>query len=446
MIKEEAIRLTAPISVCNSGKVCNSDKVNSMETDKPKTDADHRRADIEWKQQQIVDFLNRSHYDAMLLQMPENFSWFTAGTNCVRGNSSDQIAALFITADARVVITNDIDSVQLFERELAGYGFQLKQREWHESHYELIHDLCCGRTVASDTGFERTANVAEQLKQLRLTLGQWEITQARRLGKRLVHAVEAAARSCWQGRSEADLAGEVAHRLIKHQATPVRIQVAGDGRGKRYRHWEYSDQPINEYATISAVARRDGICLGVARTFSFHQPSVELRESYLCTIFLQATGLYFSQADWEFSDVWKRVERIYEKFGQTDEWRSAQQAELIGYRTTEILLTPQSSFRLSPGMMLFWHPSVNQVLGGESMLVGSQHFESLTPPIHWPTVTVSVKGRTIVCPGILQHDSLGTNSPDSNTADAKEFAEIDSFLGVLSNDLESQADLKFPVR
>ena len=41
--------------------------------------------------------------------------------------------------------------------------------------------------------------------------------------------------------------------------------------------------------------------------------------------------MYFSQAGWELGEVWKRIRRIYEKFGCANEWRLATQAEIIGY-------------------------------------------------------------------------------------------------------------------
>lgn len=33
----------------------------------------------------------------------------------------------------------------------------------------------------------------------------------------------------------------------------------------------------------------------------------------------QATGMYFSQATWTIRETWKRVARIYEKFGHAEE-------------------------------------------------------------------------------------------------------------------------------
>eukprot|EP00913_Durusdinium_trenchii_P008960 g8426.t1 len=304
-----------------------------------------------------------------LIYRNSNITMWDAEGDFTRGGGPETTAAIFITPQARVVVTNNVDSVQIFERDLAGLGFQLKQRAWHEPHVGLLEDLCRGRIVASDTGFSRTNDISVHLSGMRLPLTEPECNRARRLGRRVAHAVEATARHCQSGQTEADIAAEVAHRLIRHLAVPVRIQVAGDGRAERYRHWSYGSDPVRKFCTISAIAQRDGLCLGVSRTFSFGEAPTSLHGTHSRAMLMQATGMYFSQGDWELFEVWKRVKRIYEKFGFADEWQNARQAEIIGYEVTEIPVVPKSEFRLAPQMMVYWHPTVGAAAGGDSILV-----------------------------------------------------------------------------
>lgn len=360
-----------------------------------------RMADVDRKHRVIADFLREHRFDALLLRKPGNFSWLTSGADNTRAGSTETTAALFVTPTARVVVTNSVDSVQLFEAELNGLGFQLKQRPWHDSRNELIEDLCRGRIVASDGGFPGTRDVSVHLAGMRLPLTQLEVARMRELGRRLVHSVEATARNCRPGQTEAELAGEVSHRLIKRRVAPVRIQVAGDGRIDRFRHWSYGKAAVRHSATISAVGRWHGLHLGVARTFSFDPPPRPFREAFNRCALVLATGLAFSRDEWELSEVWKRVKRIYEKFGADDEWQLADQAEITGCEMTEVALVPKSSYTLAAGMPMFWHPSVGPVLAGESMLVRTSGYEWLTPTESWPKLTVDVKGMAVPCPDVL---------------------------------------------
>ncbi|MEZ6044737.1 MAG: hypothetical protein R3C11_03980 [Planctomycetaceae bacterium] len=72
----------------------------------------------------------------------------------------------------RLLATNSIDSGRLFDRQIPGFGFQVKERPWHESPETLIEDLCRSRRVASDTGVGSTKDVSLHLKNLRVNLNE----------------------------------------------------------------------------------------------------------------------------------------------------------------------------------------------------------------------------------------------------------------------------------
>ena len=115
--------------------------------------------------------------------------------------------------------------------------------------------------------------------------------------------------------------------------------------------------------------------------------------------------MYFSQPDWELFEVWNRIHRIYEKSGAAAEWRLADQADVVEYAFGSVPLMPNSEFRLTAGVPVFWHPSVGPSLMGDTVLVTSNGTEILTPPSDWPMVPVSVKGVNIEVPAILVVDT-----------------------------------------
>jgi hypothetical protein len=360
-----------------------------------------RLADIQHKHAAVKQLLTVRQLDAILLQRPLNFAWFTSGGDCSRGGSSDASAALFITPEARVVVTSNAESAQLFDRELQGLGFQLKERPWHEPRATLMDDLCRGRKVASDARFNGTPDISEALKPLRVPLTSIECRKLRDLGPILAHTVEATCRNCEPGQSECEIAGEVAHRLIRHQIYPERIQVCADGRAAAYPHWTFGSEPVQRSVAISAVGRRAGLCLGVSRTVSFGTPPTELQNDHHKTVLIQASGMFFTQANFVMFEIWNRVARIYEKFKCDDSWERTEQAEVIGYELAEYPLVPRSELQIAPRMPVYWHPAVGAAMSGDSILVGDGQFEVLTPAEGWPKVKVVVKGTTIYRPDIL---------------------------------------------
>lgn len=359
-----------------------------------------RMTEIARRHQAVGAFLKNEGYSALLLQSPANIAWMTAGEHPVRCGASTT-ASLFVTPDARVVVCNNAETTQYCEHLAAGLGFQLKERSWTEPRSSMLSDLCRGRKVASDGCLAGTVDVGLHVQGMRLPLSTFDINRIRQTGRLVAHAVEATGRGLTAGRTEADIAGELSHRLVRHGVTPERLQIWGDGHGRRFRQWTYSDTPVQGYCTISAVARSQGLYVGVARTVTIGNPSSDLLEAYEKAALVTATGMFFTQSGWELFEVWQRVKRIYEKCGAGEEWRLAEQADVVEFEYGAVPLMPTSEFRLFPGVPIYWHPSVDMVGMGETVLATDRGAEWLTPCTDWPKVPITVKGTPVEVPGIL---------------------------------------------
>jgi Xaa-Pro aminopeptidase len=363
--------------------------------------ATDRFEEVERKQQRVAEFLERQELDALLLQDRDHFAWFTCG-----GESTSFLpappAALFLTADARVAVADNVSSPMLFERELAGLGFQLKERRWHEDERRLLDDLCRRRRVGSDRPGVGTRDVSAELALLRLPLSPEERTRLKELGRDVAHAVEATARNITPGTTEAEAAGQIAHRLIRREVTPEGLQAVSDQHRRRFRTQGFTPSPIQHFCTLAAVGRRDGLYAACARTVCFGEIPDDLAEAHNAVTLVQATGLFFSQAEWTLDEVWKRVARIYEKTGHPGEWELAPQAEVTGYRACEQTVRPGDPYRLLAGSPVVWHPSVGPATACDTMLVGEGGGEIVTPMETWPRLRVRVKNATFSRPGILR--------------------------------------------
>lgn len=380
-----------------------------------------RLSDVDEKHARVRSMLAASGADALLLQDPANIAWFTAGADTARCTVEGCQTSLFVTDDARLFATNAVDSAQLFEREVFGLGFQLKQREWFQPHEALVEDLCRGRKVVSDSGCEGTRSIAKNVVQMRRPLTDLEVDRIRRLSKVLVHAVEVSASHIRRGVSEASVAGELTHRLIRRTITPVRIQVCADGRNIRYRHWSYSEDPIESYATVSCVAKRWGLHVAVSRTVCLNQIPEDLWSAHQKAVMMHATGMYFSRTGQQLKDIWPKVRRIYDKFGLPTEWQLADQAEVIGYRAMEHQLTPDSEFELQAPTAMHWHPGVHAALAGDTILVMPGGCEIVTRSAVWPQLRVQVKGHNVSCCGLLMiRDSQTSDSVDDGSSNSAE--------------------------
>ena len=154
---------------------------------------------------------------------------------------------LFINRTSRAVIADNVQSCRVFEEELAGLGFQLKERPWYDDPYQVVAELCHNKRVATDLGgtaARRSRREADALRALRRRLTALERQRLRELGRTLTLAVEATCRNFDRGEREADVAGHLAHRLIREGVVPVDLRVASDDRLARFRQPTFKASPI----------------------------------------------------------------------------------------------------------------------------------------------------------------------------------------------------------
>ncbi len=365
-----------------------------------------RRADVEEKQRRIQDLLDATDHDAVVLGRADSIAWFTSGGDLgVDLGPETGSVLLYINRTGRAVVTDNVQSARVFEEELAGLGFQLKERPWYGDPGRIIDELGHNKRVICDLGPHRHAwsREGDPLRTLRIPLTPFERQRLRELGRTLTLAVEATCRNFDQGEKEADVAGHLAHRLVREGVVPVDLRVSGDDRLDRHRQPVFKAAPIHKRATITVTGRRFGLCATVSRTVTFGTPDDAFRSKHALAAMVDATCIYFSRSGEPVSEVFRRARRIYEKFDHPHEWTLDYQGFITGYAPREVMLLPESPLKLAPGTAICWGPSVGPARSSDTMVVDARGgFELVTAAQEWPKVDIAVKGFAIPRPGILE--------------------------------------------
>jgi Xaa-Pro aminopeptidase len=365
-----------------------------------------RREDIEEKHQRVRDFLDATGQDAVVLGLADSVAWFTSGGDLAQTLGSDQSSILlFINRTSRAVIADNVQSSRVFEEELAGLGFQLKERPWYDEAHQVVAELCHGKRVTTDLGqcgYSHSRRESDALFNLRRRLTALERQRLRELGRTVSLAVEATCRNFLPGEREADVAGHLAHRLIREGVVPVDLRVASDDRLARFRQPTFKASPIRKRATIAVTGRRHGLCASITRTVAFGTVEPEFREHHSLATMVDATCIFFSRPGEAISEVYRRSKRIYEKFNHPHEWTLDYQGSVVGYSPREVLLRPESTMVLDPHMALSWSPSVVSARTEDTFIIDNRGYEIVTKMDDWPQIEVAVKGYVIPRPGILE--------------------------------------------
>jgi Xaa-Pro aminopeptidase len=364
-----------------------------------------RRADVDEKHARLIALMDASGLDAVVLTRAEELAWFTSGGELGEDFTSPRGAVqIYVNHNCRAVVADNVQSPRVFEEELAGLGFQLKEHPWQVGPHALLADLCRNRRVAADGGMPELglADIRPRLTAVRYPLTRLERQRLRELGRTLTLALEATCRNFEPGESEADLAGHLAHRLLREGVHPIDLRVAGDDRATRYRRATFKSAEVRTRATISAVGRRHGLCAAATRTVSLGPVDDEFRAAHALAAMVDATCIYFSRPGESVGGVFRRARRIYEKFERPDEWTLSPQGYAIGYERREWDLLPEDPRTLAHGMALRWSPSVGSARCEDTVVIDQRGYEVVTEAQRWPKLEVAVKGFPIQRPGILE--------------------------------------------
>jgi Xaa-Pro aminopeptidase len=364
--------------------------------------ASYRRSDIEAKHQKMVALLEELGCEALLILEPENFAWLTSGATARGILDPAELPALWYQKEQRWAVASNVDSQRLFDEELDGLGFLLKEWRWFLGRDSLLTHLCQGRKVACDRPFGNAVLVANRLQQLRRVLTGYEQACLASLGQIVSHAVEATCRTMPQYETEREIAGQLTHRLVHRGTLPILVSVAGDGRALLYRQHGYTATVVNKNCVILATARKYGLCVTVSRTMSFGPPDDKFRLQHDAACKVTATYLASTWPDSLPREILATGRRVYQFTGWEHEWLNSPQGMITGRSPVELSLLPNTEELFHSGWCVTWRASVGGSCSCDSFLITDQGPELVTPTEAWPLKLIRIQGADFVRPDILQ--------------------------------------------
>lgn len=360
-----------------------------------------RRADVEAKQALVARLLQETGCDGLLVLEPANFAWLSSGGSARAVLDPASLPGLYFTADGRWVVCANVDAQRLFDEELDGLGFQLKEWPWHWGREQLLTDLCQGRNVACDRTFGSCQVVSDLLKKHRRVLSEYERACYRALGQVLSHALEATGRTLSPEDTEREVAGQLSHRLLHRGAQPALISVAADGRSRMYRQGGFTATPVRTCCVLVASARKYGLHAISSRSICFGQPDAKIRKEHDAACRVSATYVAGSWPDAVPKQILATGRRVYQLTGAEHEWLLSPQGHVIGHDAVESPLSPASEELLQAGWATAWTVSVGAAFSCDTFLITDDGPLALTPTENWPLKRIRVQGAEFVRPDLL---------------------------------------------
>ncbi len=361
-----------------------------------------RRADIDAKVARVAELLQEVGCEGLLLLDPANFAWLTGGAMSRGLGDPAAEPAAYCNGEHRWIIASNVDSLRLFDEEVDGLGFQLKEWPWHWGRDQILADLCQNRKVACDRPCPGVVNVAEPMRRLRRRLTAYEQACQLAVGQTLAHALEATCRTLSRGESEREIAGHVSHRLIHRGILPLHVGVAVDGRSRLYRRFGFTSATLEHYAVLMVTARKYGVYVTASRAVCFGEPPADLRQDHNAVCRVSASYLASTWPDAVPREILLAGRRIYLISGFEHEWQLAPQGYLTGRAAIEMPLMPQTEELFQAGWSVIWNASAGAASSCDTFLITEQGPKIVTPTEVWPLKRIRIQGAEFVRPDVLQ--------------------------------------------
>jgi hypothetical protein len=361
-----------------------------------------RRSDVEAKQVWVYNLLADLGCEGLLVLDPENFAWLTSGGSSRGILDPGELPVLFFTPEQRCIISSNVETQRLFDEEVDGLGFQLKEWPWHLGRDQLLADLCHGRKMACDRPFRDYQVVRDSLRQRRRMQSPYEQACFRALGNLVSHALEATCRGLVPAQSERDVAGQLGHRLLHRGAQPVSISVTGSGRSRMYRQSGFTPAEVGNLCVVTTTARKYGFCVTASRAVSLGPLADPLPKEFETTCKIMATYIGATWADAVPKAILNSGKRVYQMNGFEHEWRLCPQGFVTGRGLVEVPLNYQTEELLQSGWGVTWQASVGAAFQCDTYLITDMGPEVITTPESWPQKRVRYHGADLLVPYVLE--------------------------------------------
>ena len=364
--------------------------------------SDDRRDEVDSKIDRVVQLARTAGVKGILVGLQPGFAWITAGSsNRIDGSREHGAGAVLIGADGRrVVVANNIESPRLMQEAVAGLGFALADFAWTDERadpslpFRIARDVA-GGAIGSDLSGPDVTFLEPAIARLRAPLLPPEIERYRRLGADAGRIAGEVVRRARPGRTERDVAGELAAALMTAGIRPIVLLAAADRRIASYRHPVAGDLPWRERLLVATCAERDGLVIALTRIVCTRRDDDLARRTRAAAAAFSAM-LGAAAASGTGAHMFAVAAAAYAAAGFPGEETHHHQGGAIGYRAREWVAHPASQEVATLPQAFAWNPTVAGTKLEETCLVDADgSAEVLTKSPGWPEIEIAVRGRTL---------------------------------------------------
>ncbi len=363
--------------------------------------------EIETKLLRVREFLDRHDLDGLLLHGRNNFAWITGGrNNFIANNSPNGVAAIYVSREQRICLTNTIEAPRFRDEELAGTGIETISFPWYDraAQTRAVRELLGDARIATDGddfGFP-CRPLPGDFAELRWSLLPEEIERYREGGRRTSLAMERTCHAIRPGMTEHEIAGVLSHHVHDQGLIPVVNLIAADQRIGQFRHPIPTHHRLRQIVMLVICAEYGGLISNMTRFVSFEPLSAEIKARQQAVVNVDTAVNLATRPGRTLGEIFTDLARAYADNGFPEEWKLHHQGGSTGYAGREAFANPDSTITVRDNQAFAWNPSITGVKSEDTVLVTATGVEMLTTMSdEWPKLTGRAGDQTLPRPDIL---------------------------------------------
>lgn len=353
------------------------------------------RPELTVKLELLTAVLEDHHLGAIRLRGQDWFAWATCGgSNAVLMATDAGVAEVLVTRGGTRVVTNAIEAERLRLEELPK-GLEVVEVPWAApgAPDEHVRASADGGPVASDVPGDGEVPLPAELVAAKRRLLPAEIERYRAVGRAAAEALSDTLQAITPSMTEYDVAGIGASALLRRGLDPALILVAGSRRIRLHRHPRPTHEVIGDRVGVVFCGRRAGLFANLTRFAAFREPTDEERQAAHDVAQVEATAFGASVPGATLGTVFAAMSDAYARLGHEGAELDHHQGGTTGYRSREVVATPDDPTVLEPVVALAWNPSLPGTKIEDTVLLGHEGLEILTVDPSWPVVHVEGRAR-----------------------------------------------------
>jgi antitoxin VapB len=359
-------------------------------------------AELEDKQDRLVEWLRSSHLSGVLIRRNENVAWLTGGAVEVRVLTPCEtgVASLLVTSEGkRYYFTTENEAPRLHDEEFGALDFEPILFPWYgDGTVEAAQRLAAG-PLGCDTPVDGLTLV--NLFPLRASLAESEIARLRWLGAEVSDATVEALHQVEPGMSEHDLEAVTAAGLLRRGILPSVYLFAVDDRILKYKHAAARGARLKHYGMLNLCARKWGLIVSLTRFVHFGPLPAELAARFHSAAQVNAALQDATRAGTTSAELFHVAQAAYAAEGYPGEEMFHHQGGPTGYWEREWIATPSGEETVVNNQAFAWNPSIRGGKAEDTTILHNGAIEWITSTPEVPVIEATANGASYPAAGVL---------------------------------------------